>query len=207
MENGRKSANEWEERGSLDLLLDKTARARHHDVLDGEEQQRSTHSLTGKYFRQQAQRTGVVGETTGLESSYDELKGTFKDGQAASSRNIEAAFKVQVEDENPFAGIDRFSNTVSCIQSSYSSAKEDGDDLGIEFFGHLNDWLGFKSEDNEFVHRFKSDDIDRAVASFASVMEKIASTPSCAGTFKNLATGLVYQARQRFPLVQQDMMS
>ena len=142
------------------------------------------------------------GNKTGLESLDDELQGS----QVASCGSIGAAFKVQAEEvENPFAGIDRFSNIASYIHSLYSSAKEEGDDVGIEFFGHLNDWLRFKSEDNEFVQRFQSDDIDKAVASFTSVTEKIDSAPSCARTFKNLAAGLLFQARQRFPLVKQDI--
>ena len=105
------------------------------------------------------------------------------------------------DDESPFAGNKRFRQTANKIQSLLSSAKEKGDELGINFFGHLDEWLVQKSCEAKFIMQFQSKIIDEAVQEFLSLMnQREAAEPRRVKFYENQIDALICQAREIFSL-------
>jgi len=111
----------------------------------------------------------------------------------------QSAEATPVEAESPLAGFKRFYQTVNHLRSSLACAKDRKDELGIKFFGHLERWLGHKSNDSTFVTKFRSDDIDDAVQVFRNVIEQNESSSEATNTF-NLADIFLGQVRKNFAL-------
>ena len=124
----------------------------------------------------------------------------YTNNSGAEPHNNVAETKSSEEVECPFAGFTRFNQTAKSLKSSLDSAQWRGDELGIKFFGHLNDWIRHKSKDTEFVMQFRSDHIEAAVNQFRDVVGQIEASPDGTDTFKNLAKILIDQSRTIFPL-------
>jgi len=142
-------------------------------------------------------------EENSQESQYSESARNEQQSNLAGSHGDTSGAEPQsnaAEAECPFAGFDRFSQTARNLTSSLSIAQERRDELGIDFFGHLNAYIRHKSNDTAFVMQFRSDRIDAAVQRFRFIMEQIESSSEGKDTFKNLADILIDQSKTIFPL-------
>jgi hypothetical protein len=156
-------------------------------------------------LQQQIQESGDA--TASSERVREERQDNLAGGHVESPQNSRAESNYNpAEAEGPFAGLKRFRQTASNLKSLLASAQERGDELGINFYGHLDGWLGLKSKDADFVMRFQSDyidaakSLDTAVEEFTSLMEQIESaSEGTTETFKNLVDILIDEARKIFP--------
>ncbi len=127
------------------------------------------------------------------DTAYTTNSGVEPQNNIAVTKSVE-------EVECPLAGFTRFSQTAKSLKSSLNFAQERGDELGIKFFSHLNEWIRHKSKDTEFVMQFRRDRIDAAVQQFQDVVGQIEASSDGTDTFKNLADILIDQSRTIFPL-------
>jgi len=159
-------------------------------------QQENQSSFPQAPWQQQIQESG--GATRRIMERQEDLAGSHVESPQNSGAESNSNSK-PVEAKGLFAGFKRFRQTASNLKSLLASAQERGDELGINFYGHLDRWLRLKSNDTDFVMQFRSDDIDEAVEEFRSVMEQIKSAAEgTTETFKNLVDILIDQARKIF---------
>ncbi len=134
------------------------------------------------------------------EEQQDILAGSHTACAKRDESQSQSAEATPAEAESPLAGFKRFSQTVKHLRSSLASAQEKGDELGIKFFGHLERWLGHKSNtDSTFVRKFRSDNIDDWVQVFRNEMEQNEASSEGTITF-NLADIFLDQVRAHFAL-------